>query len=234
MFFRIFNLMKNTVFLILSLFSTIALAAQPAKKYLALSFDDGPNTTTTMQALDVMEKYGVPGSFFVNGCNINAETIPVMQRAKALGCDIENHSQNHRHMLELTEAEMRDEIERTSKLIEDAVGVAPRFFRPPYIEYNETMHNLTDLCFIYGFDLSDWNKNVTAEQRIDAILNGVEDGDIILLHDFKDNDQTIETLKVVIPELQRRGYIFVTVAELFNIGGGIPAPHNGQLYSDAF
>ena len=226
--------MKKIVLLIISLLLTIAAAAQPAKKYLALSFDDGPNTTTTMQALDVMEQYGVPGSFFVNGCNINAETIPVLQRAKALGCDIENHSQNHMHMLELTVAEMRDEIEQTSKLIEDAVGVAPRFFRPPYIEYNETMHNLTDLCFIYGFDLSDWNKEVTTEQRINAILTGVDDGDIILLHDFKDNDQTIETLKVVIPELQRRGYTFVTVAELFNIGGGIPGPHNGQLYSDAF
>ena len=226
--------MKKIVFLIISLLLAITAVGQPAKKYLALSFDDGPNTTTTMQALDVMEQYGVPGSFFVNGRNINAETIPVLRRAKALGCDIENHSQNHRHMLELTASEMREEIEQTSKLIEDAVGVAPRFFRPPYIEYNETMCNLTDLCFIYGFDLSDWNKEVTTEQRINAILNGVDDGDIILLHDFKDNDQTIETLKVVIPELQRRGYTFVTVAELFNIGGGIPVPHNGQLYSDAF
>ena len=230
--------MKKIAFLVvLSLYSMVAAGqSEPAAslKYLALSFDDGPNTTTTMQALYVMEKYGVPGSFFVNGCNINEETIPVMLRAKALGCDIENHSQNHRHMLELTVAEMRDEIERTSKLIEDAVGVAPRFFRPPYIEHNETMHNLTDLCFIFGFNLNDWNKEVTTEQRIDAILNGVEDGDIILLHDFQDNDQTIETLKVVIPELQRRGYTFVTVAELFAMSGGIPAPHNGQIYSDAF
>lgn len=209
-------------------------ASQPSQKYVALSFDDGPNTTTTMQALDVMEKYGVPGSFFVNGCNINAETIPVMLRAKSLGCDIENHSQNHRHMLDLTVAEMREEIEQTSKLIEDAVGIAPRFFRPPYIEYNETMHNLTGLCFIFGLSVNDWDKNVTTEQRVEGILTGVEDGDIILLHDFKDNDQTIETLKVIIPELQRRGFKFVTVAELFAIGGGIPAPHNGQLYSDAF
>ena len=230
--------MKKMTFLaVLSLYSIIAAGqSEPATspKYLALSFDDGPNTTTTMQALDVMEKYGVPGSFFVNGCNINAETIPVMLRARSLGCDIENHSQNHRHMLELTVAEMHDEIEQTSKLIEDAVGVAPRFFRPPYIEHNETMHNLTDLCFIFGFNLDDWNKEVTTEQRIDAILNGVEDGDIILLHDFQDNDQTIETLKVVIPELQRRGYTFVTVAELFAISGGIPEPHNGQIYSDVF
>ena len=212
------------------------LLAYPAAfpKYVALSFDDGPNTTTTMEALDVMETYGVPGSFFVNGCNIDAATIPVMQRAVALGCDIENHSQNHKHMLELTAAQMREEIERTDKLIEDAVGRKPRFFRPPYIEHDETMHNLTDLCFIYGFDLSDWNKDVTTQQRIDKILTGVRDGDIILLHDFKDNDQTIETLKVIIPELQRRGFTFVTVAELFALRGGIPAPHNGQIYSNAY
>lgn len=230
--------MKKILLLIASLLYAVALLGQSdttgVRKYVALSFDDGPNTTTTMQALDVMETYGVPGSFFVNGCNINEETIPVLRRAKALGCDIENHSQNHRHMLELTSAEMRDEIERTSRLIENAVGVAPRFFRPPYIEHNDTMHNLTDLCFIYGFDLSDWNKEVTTEQRIDAILTGVTDGDIILLHDFKDNDQTIETLKVIIPELQRRGFTFVTVVGLFALSGGIPAPHNGQIYSEAY
>lgn len=223
--------MKKIVLFIAFLLSAIVVSGQ---KYLALSFDDGPNTTTTMQALDVMEKYGVPGSFFVNGCNINEETVPVMLRAKSLGCDIENHSQNHEHMLELTSAEIRDEIEQTSKLIEDAVGVAPRFFRPPYIEHDSRMHNITDLCFIYGFDLSDWNKEVTTEQRINAILSGVCDGDIILLHDFKDNDQTIETLKVIIPELQRRGFTFVTVAKLFAVYGGMPEPHNGQIYSNAY
>ena len=223
--------MKKFVLLVAFLLSAMAVSGQ---QYLALSFDDGPNITTTMQALDVMEKYGVPGSFFVNGCNINEETVPVMLRAKSLGCDIENHSQNHKHMLDLTSAEIREEIEQTSKLIEDAVGVAPRFFRPPYIEHDSRMHNITDLCFIYGFDLSDWNKEVTTEQRINAILSGVCDGDIILLHDFKDNDQTIETLKVIIPELQRRGFTFVTVAKLFAVHGGMPEPHNGQIYSNAY
>lgn len=223
--------MKKFVLLVAFLLSAMAVSGQ---QYLALSFDDGPNTTTTMQALDVMEKYGVPGSFFVNGCNINEETVPVMLRAKSLGCDIENHSQNHKHMLDLTSAEIREEIEQTSKLIEDAVGVAPLFFRPPYIEHDSRMHNITDLCFIYGFDLSDWNKEVTTQQRINAILSGVCDGDIILLHDFKDNDQTIETLKVIIPELQRRGFTFVTVAELFAVHGSIPEPHNGQIYSNAY
>lgn len=203
-------------------------------KYVALSFDDGPNTTTTMQVLDLMEQYGVPGSFFVNGCNINEETIPVMQRAKSLGCDIENHSQNHKHMLELSAAQMREEIEQTDRLIEAAVGEKPRFFRPPYIEHDATLHGVTDLCFIYGFDLSDWNSEVSAQQRIDAILGGVQDGDIILLHDFKDNDATVEALKTVIPELQRRGFTFLTVADLFAIRGGIPAPHNGEIYSKAY
>ena len=212
------------------------LLAYPAAfpKYVALSFDDGPNTTTTMQVLDLMEQYGVPGSFFVNGSNIDAETIPVLQRAKALGCDIENHSQNHRHMLELTAAQKREEIERTDRLIEAAVGEKPRFFRPPYIEHDAEMHALTDLCFIYGFDLSDWNSEVSAQQRIDAILGGVQDGDIILLHDFKDNDATVEALKVVIPELQRRGFTFLTVADLFAVRGRIPGPHNGGIYSKAY
>ena len=73
---------------------------------------------------------------------------------------------------------MRDEIERTSRLIENAVGVAPRFFRPPYIEHNDTMHDLTDLCFIYGFDLSDLGGNTFA---INGIPTGIEGIDPVML-----------------------------------------------------
>ena len=47
---------------------TMTLLAQ--EKLVALSFDDGPNTTTTVHMLDVLKKHGVKASFFVIGNNI--------------------------------------------------------------------------------------------------------------------------------------------------------------------
>lgn len=41
--------------------------AQAQEKLVALSFDDGPNTTTTVHMLDVLKKHGVKASFFVIG-----------------------------------------------------------------------------------------------------------------------------------------------------------------------
>ena len=65
-------------------------------KYLCLSFDDGPNNipgdTTMNDMLDILEKYKVPGSFFLIGNKITEENKKVIRRAVELGCDIQNHS----------------------------------------------------------------------------------------------------------------------------------------------
>ena len=213
------------------------LLAYPAcfPKYCALSFDDGPNTTTTMQVLDILEENGIAASFFLIGRNITEETIPVMKSAVSLGCDLENHSFNHPYMSKLGREEMLGELNSTSDLIENALGQRPEYFRPPYIDYNELMHEVLDLTFISGLSFQDWNPEVSVQQRIDGILRRVGDGDIILLHDFTGNDKTVETLKVIIPELKRRGFTFVTVPELFEkVRGKVPDKHNGKIYSNAY
>ena len=51
------------------------------KKLVALTFDDGPNLTTTMDVLDLIEHYEITASFYVVGNNINSETEKAMQRA---------------------------------------------------------------------------------------------------------------------------------------------------------
>ena len=57
------------------------------EKLVALSFDDGPNTTTTVHMLDVLKKHQVKASFFVIGKNITQESAKVMiSRIKAKYC----------------------------------------------------------------------------------------------------------------------------------------------------
>ena len=204
-------------------------------KYVALSFDDGPNTTTTPKLLDLLEENGVRASFFVIGNNINKASVKVMKRAHDLGCDIENHSYTHSHMSSLDESQIREELSKTSALVEKAVGEAPRFFRPPYIDYNELMHKTIDLTFICGRGCLDWEASVSAEARAQSILDNVRDGDILLLHDFEGNEATIEALKTVIPELKRRGFEFVTVPEIFDkVRGAVPPAHNGKIYTNVY
>ena len=62
---------------------------------IALSFDDGPNTVTTPQVLDILEQEGIRASFFLIADNINPESAKQALRARAMGCDLENHSRTH-------------------------------------------------------------------------------------------------------------------------------------------
>lgn len=201
------------------------------KKYIALTFDDGPNTTTTNDVLDVLEQYGIKGSFFLIGNNINPETEVVVKRAYDMGCDIENHSKSHSYMNEMTVDEIKEETDYVTEYIEKITGERPQFFRPPYIAINNTMYDNIDLTFIAGFGCNDWDDKVTADRRAKVIIRQAQDGGIILLHDAQGNSKTVEALHTIIPELQAQGYEFVTISELFEIKGVALSPDDGNLYT---
>lgn len=205
-----------------------------AAKYIALSFDDGPNTTITPMVLDVLEENGVKASFFVIGQNINEESAVVMQRAAAMGCTIENHSMTHQRMSRFDEQTIKDEIAKTDALVEKYVGRTPKFFRPPYIDHNPLMHDTIAKIFISGVGCNDWVKEVTAEQRLETMLNTIKDGDIFLLHDFEGNENTVEALKKLIPEMKRRGFTFVTIPEIFEISGRELPEHDRRIYTNVY
>lgn len=200
-------------------------------KYIALSFDDGLNTTNSDALMDVLEQYGAKASFFVEGRFLTKKTLPQLQRAVTMGIDIENHSYDHPAMGSLTEDQIKEQIEKTDALIQKYTGTTPQFFRPPYIDHNELMHKTIDKTFICGYSCQDWDENVSAQQRIDMILANAKDGLILLLHDHEGKGVlTVEALKTVIPELQAQGYRFVTIPDLFRLRGITPAPHSGLIY----
>lgn len=203
----------------------------PTKPMIAITFDDGPNTTTTVQILDILEEHEVRASFFVIGNNINDSSAKVMKRAYDMGCEIANHSQTHSSMNTMTAEDIKAEIEYTSSKVEEITGEAPRFFRPPYIAVNNTMYEAIDMPFICGYGCNDWENNVTAEMRSESVLKQACDGAIILLHDFYGNSQTVEALKTIIPALKEQGYQFVTVTELFNAKGVEIKADDTNLYS---
>jgi peptidoglycan/xylan/chitin deacetylase (PgdA/CDA1 family) len=192
------------------------------KKLVALTFDDGPNLTITPFVLDKLEEYGVVASFFLIGQYIDEETKPVMERELSLGCEICNHSWTHSYMNELTTDEIKKEIRDTSNLIYEMVGVTPKFFRPPYIVTSTEMYDNIDLPFINGINCADWDESVTAEKRVELILNNVKDGDIILLHDFDGNQNTVDALDAIIQGLKDDEYELVTVNKLFELKGVEP------------
>ncbi len=191
-------------------------------KYIALTFDDGPNATTTNEVIDKLEKYGIVASFFLVGNNINDESAKAVKRAYDLGCEIDNHSRTHSNMTELSAEDIKAEYDYTDGKVYEITGEHTKFFRPPYIAVHQIVFDNIDVPFIAGIGANDWEDRVTAEMRARMILKQAKDGDIILLHDAEGNSMTVEALDTIIPELQKQGYKFVTVTELFKAKGITP------------
>lgn len=94
----------------------------------------------------------------------------------------------------------------------------PTLFRPPFGSYREKdlieiakKHDYKVVLWT-GVDVKDW-KNPGANSIADKIINKVQNGDIILLHDYATND-TVEALDMFIPKMIEKGFKFVTVSEL--------------------
>ncbi len=186
-------------------------------KYIALTFDDGPNLVATPAVLERVKKYNITATFFVNGMHITDETASVMKQAYDMGCEIENHSQNHLHMDKISKEEILDEIKKTDDLIEKYIGKKPTYFRPPFIDVNELMHEVIDHTFICGHCPNDWDPNVNSQETAKGVIETTKDGGIILLHDSAHNIKTAYALDEIIPALLDDGFEFVTVSKLFEI-----------------
>lgn len=216
-----------------SLFSRCFLKNMDKSKFVSLTFDDGPNCTTTVRVLDVLKEFGVRASFFLIGQNICKENHSVILRQLEQGCSVECHSWTHSHMAELSGEQIKSEIQKTCSLIQKITGKSPAFFRPPYIDLSPVLFESVDLPFICGSDCRDWQDSVSYEQRAASVLKSARNGQIFLLHDSDGNEKTVRALKIIIPALKERGYTFVTLPELFNKCGTNPFVKN-KIFSNAF
>lgn len=219
------------VIVICSMLSGLPVSSAEAEtKLIALTFDDGPNTTTTNQILDVLEEYHAVASFFLIGEQISTESAVSVKRAYDMGCEIDNHSKSHDDMSEMTAEQLQDEISYVDEYVYEITGEHTKFFRPPYISVSQSMYDTIEQPFICGVGCNDTVAEVTAEQRAETVISSAKDGLIVLMHDFTGNTQTAEALKIIIPALQKEGYEFVTLTELFARQGEVP--RRNMLYSE--
>ena len=196
----------------------------PNKKIIALTFDDGPSTSETngtSDLLDLLEQYDSRATFFCVGNNINDKSGPLLKRMADLGCEIGNHSYDHKQLTKLDAKGVRDEIDTTNDLIKQYSGRECRVIRPPYGAANNDIvpANVSQPFIMWDVDTLDWKTKNTS-----SVIAAVEkyktqdwDGAIILMHDI--HPTTVEACKTLIPELVNDGYQLVTVSELAYLKG---------------
>lgn len=191
------------------------------EKLIALTFDDGPDKDFTPQVLDILKENNVKATFFVVG-EMVSWSPEILKREYEEGHEIGNHTFTHINVAKRSYSEINKEIKQTQEAIKKVIGKEPSLFRPPYRAISRDMCTIAkdknmNIVLWSNLDPRDWS-NPGVNYIVETIMNKVQNGTIILLHDYNNTrnstTQTIQALKVVVPKLKAQGYKFVTVSEL--------------------
>lgn len=186
------------------------------KMLVALTFDDGPSSTTTPRLLDVLYEKDVPATFFMLG-KMARSNPDIVQRAEKEGHVVASHTMYHQNLTRISASAAKDDITESTTVFSDILGNGPTLTRPPYGNINDAVRdNVGTPMILWSVDTLDW-KNKNTEEILAITKEQVHDGAVILMHDIYDT--TVDAVPVVIDELRKEGYDFVTVPELAKIRG---------------
>lgn len=192
-----------------------AVRGGPARREVAIGFDDGP-WTQTPAFVRMLERAGVRATFFMIGRQVTPTYRSTLLRELRDGDVLGDHTYSHP---DLTRSpEVRAQLLRTIGVIRGLTGYTPCIFRPPYGAYDtsvlRTARSLGLATVLWNDDPADWSLPGTAA-IVHRVLAGVKPGAIIISHDgggFR--GQTLAAYPAIIAALHRRRYRIVTLLEL--------------------
>ena len=132
------------------------------KKQIAISFDAAWGNDDTETLINILKEYNVPATFFVVGAWVDKYPESVKQLSEA-GHKIENHSNTHPYMTQLSRVKMEDEIKSCNEKIKAITGVEPVLLRPPYGDYD---NSVVDTVASLGMYTIQWSVETLATKVI--------------------------------------------------------------------
>ncbi|KAI8803763.1 hypothetical protein BJ742DRAFT_857267 [Cladochytrium replicatum] len=180
---------------------------------LAMTFDDGPHATITPAILDVLKELGIKTTFFILGKNA-VSTQAILKRAYDEGHQIAHHTYDHLSLPTLTDAQVREQIQKNEDLINSVIGHRTALMRPPYGDSDTRVYNIVKSM---GYTLVKWNLDTNDWQNIDPFKIFETDlkpgtGYDSLSHDIN-VQQTPAKIRQIYNLVKQRGFRFISMAE---------------------
>ncbi len=187
---------------------------ETGERELAITIDGVWGAEYTPEILDILEEHQLSITFFFG--NHWLEEYPELAREiDARGHEIGNHTATHPHLSQLSSQEIKEELLSNEALITELTNKRPRFFRPPFGDYSDSVIRVAEeleyQTIQWNIDSLDW-KNPGADFIVRRIMDQVAAGDIILMHN--NAPDTPGALRELIPALQEEGYRLVPLSEL--------------------
>jgi peptidoglycan/xylan/chitin deacetylase (PgdA/CDA1 family) len=183
-------------------------------KRIALTFDDGPDDMT-IRYLDLLDRLGVPASFFVVGDR--AEQHPdVIREYVRRGHHIAAHGHDHRRFPSLSYGELADQLRMTDRAIGPQLTGVP-WVRPPYGALGaRSMAQILAAGWaiaLWSVDSKDYELHEPDAVVARCTPDAIAPGDVLLFHEGQ--QWTLDALPRIVDGLHAAGYECVTMADLF-------------------
>ncbi|KAI3660548.1 hypothetical protein MP638_001005 [Amoeboaphelidium occidentale] len=190
---------------------------------IALTFDDGPWVwdQRTKNIMDVLDKHGIPATFFVICSNIANETVvDLLKDMVARGHELGLHGFEHKSLKTMSEPEIRHSMRLCDNVLLNSVGFIPKLYRAPYGEWTEeakfVLSSWGKALIQWSFDSRDWesldsNQIYRAAESQMLAFKPEEHNWISLFHDLY--QETASSLDRIIASALSLGYSFVTISE---------------------
>lgn len=187
----------------------------PNKKQIIFTFDCGSGINSADKILETAQKHNLKLTFFATGKFVEKypETI---KKFAAAGHEIFNHTYDHHHLTQISDEQIKEDLEKADEIISALTGTTTKpFFRPPYGDRNQHVWNiaasLSYQSVYWTTDALDWMADRTDEQTKERIYSSLKNGEIILMHVGDDIAGNI--LDEVFTYIERQGYKIVSLSE---------------------
>lgn len=194
---------------------------KPSTKYVCLTFDDGPHPYYTKKIVDILKEENVKATFFLVGKQVEKHPDLVEYILSYSNAKVANHTYTHKNLTKMSLEEIKEEINKTQKLLlktsldKSLKNVIP-YVRPPGGNYDEKVFQAIKEL---GYNLALWSvfpNDLLCKNKQDIIKKIDEqtrsNKEIILLH--SGNQITLEALPDIIKLLKNKGYEFINIDEI--------------------
>ena len=199
--------------------SGLTIRGGTTRRMILFTFDDGPSKRTTPQLLDTLDQLDIKALFFVtsesfgNGNPWEREHAAIVRDIVRRGHMVGNHTETHRQLPLLNNAEIEAELARSGRKIAWAAGSYPRLIRPPGGAMSKRVEGLladngytSVMWALYPADLEE-NTPEGVVRTFFRVLDRREEetgdrGGIVLMHDTKRH--TLDAVPRIVEALQRR------------------------------
>lgn len=202
--------------------------AEKSRGVIYLTFDDGPSLSSTPKILDILKNNNVKATFFTIG--MDSTKAELIKREAKEGHTVAIHGAIHDYnKIYTSETAYMNNIKTQQKNLKKLLGYDVWITRFPGGSSNLVSRNynrgimtrLVKTVNEAGFAYFDWNVSsndaggaINSSQVYKSVISGLNPNrdNVVLMHDFANNNKTIDALDSIIKYGKKHGYEFRAIS----------------------